>query len=247
MGTSRQKKSVIETGEIRFHMLDAVLSRNFAQVKDGKAKIRLSSPPSPPPHQYHAWQRTTRRQGLHYFFSAPKFTLFSNFHSLSKPSQSSFPTRPELLPLVGLAATMRASHLLALLFYATIIIAGGYQGCLERIWLFKAYEIEGLNSGPHSLSWKCRAWDEPSNSCRNNEWVECRGRRAASPRCDFGEFIQHLGGPESSIAWAVPATGEMNVVQTAEECVYRFGRRRGIPNTPPFKIMKGTTEWNDMI
>lgn len=143
---------------------------------------------------------------------------------------------------------MRASRLLALLIFATVVIAGGYQGCLEKVWLFKAYEIEGLNPGPHSLGWKCKAWDDASNTCRNNEWMECVGRRDAHPRCDFGEFMHHMGKADGSIAWAVPATGNMNAVETAKNCVFRFGRNRGgVPNTPPYKIMKDTIEWNDMV
>jgi lambda repressor-like predicted transcriptional regulator len=39
---------------------------------------------------------------------------------------------------------MRVSLFLALSYLSTAVWAGGYQGCLERVWLFQAYEIDAL-------------------------------------------------------------------------------------------------------
>ena len=73
---------------------------------------------------------------------------------------------------------MRASLLLASFLHATIAIAGEYQGCLEKSWLSKAYEIDGLNAaGQRTLGFRCRVWNDVTKTCNNNDWVERIGRR----------------------------------------------------------------------
>lgn len=144
---------------------------------------------------------------------------------------------------------MKASLFLASLLHATVAIAGGYQGCLEKIWLFKAYEIDGLNpAGQRTLGFGCVAWNDATKTCTNNNWEECGGRGGG--RCDFGEFVHFLGRANNQNNWAVPATGDMDVVETAKNCVARYTNAAGrvrVYNAPPFKAMQGTIEYNDFI
>jgi hypothetical protein len=149
---------------------------------------------------------------------------------------------------IGHTNIKKASFFLASFLHATIAIAGGYQGCLEKIWLFKTNKIDGLNPvGQRTLGFKCITWNEPSKTCTNNTWVECAGRTG---RCDFGELVKFLGRANNQNNWVVPATGDMSVVETARNCVARFTDARGrvrVYNAPPHKILKDSYEYNDYI
>lgn len=136
---------------------------------------------------------------------------------------------------------MRASHFFLLFFYITVAIAGGYQGCLEKIWLFRAYEIDGLNpAAQRTLGWKCKEWAD--NKCKNDDWEECTGRAG---RYNFSEFVHFLGKTNNQYGWSIPAIGEMDNAETAKRCVARFGRR--VCNAPPWRAMKNTVEYNDFL
>jgi hypothetical protein len=135
---------------------------------------------------------------------------------------------------------MRASHILLLFVYIAVAIAGGYQGCLEKIWLFRAYEIDGLNPpAQQTLGWRCPRWID--HACQV-KWEACTG---VAGRCNFGEFVRFLGRANNQYGWAFPSIGEMNNEETARRCVARFPR--AVYNAPPWRAMKNTVEYNDFI
>jgi hypothetical protein len=61
---------------------------------------------------------------------------------------------------------MRVSLFLALSYLSTAVWAGGYQGCLERVWLFQAYEINALNpASDQQIGFRCRRWNDATHTC----------------------------------------------------------------------------------
>jgi hypothetical protein len=51
---------------------------------------------------------------------------------------------------------MRTSFLLTVAYLIASAFAGGYQGCLERVLLFYAYQIDQLNPlEEQTLGWRC--------------------------------------------------------------------------------------------
>jgi hypothetical protein len=51
--------------------------------------------------------------------------------------------------------------------------AGGYQGCLERVWLYQAYLIDSLNDyDDQTIGWQCKGknWDRDAKKCKE-EWT----------------------------------------------------------------------------
>ncbi|KAI0508949.1 hypothetical protein F5B22DRAFT_638338 [Xylaria bambusicola] len=95
---------------------------------------------------------------------------------------------------------MQTKLFVALLFFlVTKVLAGGYQGALERVWLFYAYQIDGLNEpSDQTLGWKCLKWDTVKEECKSskkgsNGWVMCKGT-APGKRCTFSELTNFLGG-----------------------------------------------------
>lgn len=145
---------------------------------------------------------------------------------------------------------MRVSLFLALSYLSTAVWAGGYQGCLERVWLFQAYEIDALYpEADRTIGFKCNKWNEVTHTC-NVDWSPCKGKQAGG-RCSFDELSFWLGKAPSRGGWADPSTGRLNTEDTAKKCVSKFtnqpGGGRAVPNPPPEKILKNTWEYNDYI
>ncbi|KAL6850822.1 hypothetical protein ACO1O0_007948 [Amphichorda felina] len=93
---------------------------------------------------------------------------------------------------------MRWSLILTGVYLATTVIAGGYQGALERVLLYYAYQIDGLNSPDvRQLGFRCRSWQ--NGECRDNNWDEYRCRalddagKQGGKRCNFWELMTNLG------------------------------------------------------
>ncbi|KAI1358328.1 hypothetical protein F5Y08DRAFT_345839 [Xylaria arbuscula] len=87
---------------------------------------------------------------------------------------------------------------LSLLFLINNVLGGGYSSALDRVWLFYAYQIDGLRDpGNQVLGWQCHNWDTvrrqcvPSNRGKNG-WVKCAGT-ALGGRCTFSELLNFLG------------------------------------------------------
>ncbi|KAJ8130533.1 hypothetical protein O1611_g3095 [Lasiodiplodia mahajangana] len=95
---------------------------------------------------------------------------------------------------------MQTKLFVSLLFFlVTKVLAGGYQGALERVWLFYAYQIDGLNDpAQQTLGWKCDSWDDVMMRCRPGKkgrsgWSMCKGTLPGK-RCTFSQLTNFLGG-----------------------------------------------------
>ncbi|RYP50303.1 hypothetical protein DL768_004156 [Monosporascus sp. mg162] len=146
---------------------------------------------------------------------------------------------------------MRVSLLLALSHLSTAVWAGGYQGCLERLWLFEAYEIGALNPEmDQTLGMKCNKWNAATKQ-GNVAWTPCRAKGGG--RCNFNEFMFFLGRVPQRNGWSVYTNGRLNVERTAENCYRIFASqpnmnpRNPVPNFRPDTTMKGVWEYNDYI
>ncbi|KAF2119737.1 hypothetical protein BDV96DRAFT_352002 [Lophiotrema nucula] len=140
-------------------------------------------------------------------------------------------------------------HLVFALSFSTAVCAAGYQGCLERVWLFQAYEIDELNPvTDRQIGFRCRRWDDATHTCRNNDYEACRGTRPNN-RCTFDELCFFLGKAPQRRGWSAidPVTNRLDVRQSAINC-YNLHNGGRIYNFPPFKAMKGNVyEYNDYI
>lgn len=64
---------------------------------------------------------------------------------------------------------MRFQLIAAFFLLLQNVSAGGYQGCLERVHLFQAYDIEELlPEADRILGKRCADWDEGAKVCRNS-------------------------------------------------------------------------------
>jgi hypothetical protein len=65
---------------------------------------------------------------------------------------------------------MRVFILSSLFYFYTIVWAGGYQGCLERVYMYQAYLIDGLNAEDKQImGWQCigkKNWNGGTKSCK---------------------------------------------------------------------------------
>lgn len=145
---------------------------------------------------------------------------------------------------------MRTSFLLTLAYLALNVCAGGYQGCLERVLLFYAYEIDGLNDpNDRKLGFKCKDWNIAANECIDDDWEECRG--AAGKRCNFNELMAHIGGSTTKDELVGPPGADQktktpDVEETAKvlykhymETASRENRKLEVPNFKAYDCMKG--------
>lgn len=83
--------------------------------------------------------------------------------------------------------------LLTLAFLAGTALGGGYQGCLERVLVFQAYEIDALNNpGDQSVGFKCDLFDDKAKICTGS-WIPCRGAREISV-APYTSFSSTWGG-----------------------------------------------------
>lgn len=101
---------------------------------------------------------------------------------------------------------MKTTLFLQLVLLITTALAGGYQGCLERLLLFYAYEIDELNDpNDRKLGFKCKRWDDKKKECMAVKdpkddtkpaaavWEECVGKVLPSKRCTFSELNAFMG------------------------------------------------------
>jgi hypothetical protein len=164
---------------------------------------------------------------------------------------------------------MKASLSLALFYLSTVVWAGGYQGALERVWLFQAYEIDALNPlDQQTIGFKCRhQLDAKVTTCKKYEkdadgkekdgWIPCAPHRNTKPprsRCNFDELTKHMGSAPPLRAgqkWAIyDADGKLNTEETAKNVYTKFTTSGvgKVVNFPPFKAMKGAgIEYNDFL
>ncbi|KFY07989.1 hypothetical protein V492_06643 [Pseudogymnoascus sp. VKM F-4246] len=154
------------------------------------------------------------------------------------------------------ATIMRISLVLSLSYLSVAVWAGGYQGCLERVWLFQAYEIDALNPlADQTIGFKCTKADEKKKEC-TGVWTACRpGATTGRTRCDFGELMKHLGKAptvKKGDAWVgLDDKGNLDSEKTAKNCYRIFStsdaRNKNVKNFPPYTAMRDTWEYNEYI
>jgi hypothetical protein len=145
---------------------------------------------------------------------------------------------------------MRTFTFLALSYLSTAVWAGGYQGCLERVLMFQAYEIDGLNAPKdQTLGFKCPgpSFNIATNECKV-DWVRCEPKGKPGERCSYDDFILFLGKAPMDKGWRVPVTGTIDAEATAKKCYEVYNKRNAnIKNFPPYSVAKNQGEFNSLI
>lgn len=156
---------------------------------------------------------------------------------------------------------MQAKFLLGfLLVLVTNVSAGGFAGALERVWMFYAYQIDGLNDpADRTLGFKCLGWDKAGGKCRlkkgttEENWKECQGVLPGR-RCTFSQLFNSVGGATTNQKFAADKDGnlldlkatDMDPEQTAKNVYDHFLAKEvdnpKVSDYPPYKFMKGSNE-----
>ncbi|KAF3484077.1 uncharacterized protein GIQ15_03401 [Arthroderma uncinatum] len=143
---------------------------------------------------------------------------------------------------------MRPSFLFTLAYLTVSVIAGGYQGCIERVLLFYAYQIDELNDPKDRiLGFACKKWDfmPVSPECKNNEWKECKGK--GGRRCNFNELMASLGKARPNHKLVGPPGADQftttpDIDETSKVLYHHYTsmvKNMIVPNYPAYKAMKG--------
>ncbi|KZL82816.1 hypothetical protein CI238_11925 [Colletotrichum incanum] len=143
---------------------------------------------------------------------------------------------------------MKVSLILTLSYLITAVWAGGYQNCLERVWLFQSFLIDQQNpEGDRQIGYQCNNWRQ--NRCVGT-WVPCRGRQGRA-QCNFDDFQQFLGNTRPGMAAqaAYRPDGSLDAQQTAVNCIWAWRDRGAAPyNFRGYKAVKhGRSNHNDFI
>ncbi|KAI9148912.1 hypothetical protein HJFPF1_10956 [Paramyrothecium foliicola] len=149
---------------------------------------------------------------------------------------------------------MRLSFLMTSLYLAVGVIAGGYQGALERVLLYYAYQIDGLNAREiQSLGWTCRDWREADGFC--NDWRQYDCRNGPGGRCNFNQFFRNMGYGVNGLPEIVPG-GDQNArtvdIERTAVAYYDYVRRNTdlarVPNYVPYRVMKySNANYNEFL
>ena len=145
---------------------------------------------------------------------------------------------------------MKTFPFLALSYFSIAVWAGGYQGCLERVWAYQAYLIDGLNAPEdQTLGFRCSEsnFDKATGDCRV-DWDRCQPKTDPSGRCSYDEFIRFLRKAPMDKGWRVPETGPIDVEATAKKC-YEVHKKmnRIIRNFTPYGLAKNQREFNALV
>lgn len=146
---------------------------------------------------------------------------------------------------------MKVPFVLSLSFLITAVWAGGYQNCLERVWLYQAYLIDQHNpEADRQIGYGCTNWK--GNRCMGN-WVPCRPRQNGRP-CTFDEFQNNfLGNTRPGMNRQTQAVtrpdGSLDATETAKNCLWAWRNAGGAPfNFKGYKAVKhGRNNHNDFI
>ncbi|KFA60101.1 hypothetical protein S40285_10782 [Stachybotrys chlorohalonatus IBT 40285] len=155
---------------------------------------------------------------------------------------------------------MRATVLLEVVLFITTVWAGGYQGVLERVLLYYAYEIDGLNpEAERTVGYSCRGeFNSATGQCPGG-WVAPQSR---GPRANFNELVGPLSSlnRNSLVPFARDSNGNpllladgangldpertaLNMYPRilAATTSHRYPDGR-IPNPPAYKMRRGATD-----
>ncbi|KAI1810270.1 hypothetical protein GGS20DRAFT_594847 [Poronia punctata] len=142
--------------------------------------------------------------------------------------------------------------LFLILSHLSVVSAGGYQGCLERVLLYNAYEIDGLNdANAQTVGFKCTKPNLAAKTCP--QWNACTPKKnTGRTRCNFDELMVFLGKAPKQTGWSVyDQNGNLAAEQTAKQCYKLFtsglGNNPKVPNYPPHNAVKDSWEFNDYI
>ncbi|KAF3054754.1 hypothetical protein CFAM422_013263 [Trichoderma lentiforme] len=139
------------------------------------------------------------------------------------------------------------------------VLAGGYAGALERVWLFYAYQIDGLNDKSlQTLGYRCLKWDHAQKKCvkkgKNDLWKACEGKIGPDKRCSMTALLNHLGrvGPNDqlvadSAGKPLPLdTADPDPQKTAENLYKHYSdpafKYPGVKDYEPYRVLKDGTE-----
>ncbi|KAJ3573085.1 hypothetical protein NPX13_g4830 [Xylaria arbuscula] len=147
---------------------------------------------------------------------------------------------------------MRVPLFIVFSYLSIAVWAGGYQGCLERVWLYQAYQIDGLNDPKdQTVGMKCRSWDRTKKECTGGNWTPCKPKKnSGRTRCNFDDLIIHLGGANQNLQWTVnDASGNLDTEKTAAQCYDNHVKEgKAVKSPPPYTgWLKDTWEYNDYI
>ncbi|KAF2003787.1 hypothetical protein P154DRAFT_532143 [Amniculicola lignicola CBS 123094] len=162
---------------------------------------------------------------------------------------------------------MKCNLVLALSSLIVSACAAGYQGCLERVWLFQAYELEGLIPAHlRTLGYGCpsNSWNLGTNRCTGQyqrqldvqyenpthnfavPYVPCDSD--ANRRCTYEQLMNHMKTGRDPPNWTpadkVMNNGRIDARGTAIKCVDRYRNRpRGVVrNFPAWQVMNAESK-----
>ncbi|KAH9871193.1 hypothetical protein J1614_006769 [Plenodomus biglobosus] len=154
---------------------------------------------------------------------------------------------------------MRIHVLSSLLSLLTVVWAGGYQGCLERVFMYQAYLIDGINPpNDQIMGWQCigRNFNAGTRTCLPGGWVRTPGY-APNSRISYDKFIYSLSTKTTrGRLWSVTGPdGSLDIEKTAKKTYDEYSKP--VPGGNPANafprnfgantFMKETVEWNDCI
>ena len=124
---------------------------------------------------------------------------------------------------------------------------------MERVLAFQAYQIDELNpASDRTLGFKCDLYNASVKQCTGN-WIACRGSRPGG-RCDFSEFLRHMGKLPNDRNWPVYRAGSttrLDAEATAQRCILLHQTKNsGKPprNFLSWQVLKGERgEFNHYI
>ncbi|KAL2138563.1 hypothetical protein VTI28DRAFT_6600 [Corynascus sepedonium] len=163
---------------------------------------------------------------------------------------------------------MKKPLLLLLSNLFTAVWAGGYQGCLERVALYKAYEIDWYSSNSDKaglvdvrMGFRCNEFDETESKCKGG-WTPCHGSldNGGCTYDEFMDFIEPVKVPRSEgESWGVidSETKRLKIKETAIKCYELYGaapdpsgsgKTRKVSNYKAYNVMKGASpDFNDLL
>ncbi|EUC33674.1 hypothetical protein COCCADRAFT_36522 [Bipolaris zeicola 26-R-13] len=133
--------------------------------------------------------------------------------------------------------------------------AGGYQGCLERVWLYQAYLIDSLNDyDDQTIGWQCKDKGVTKNTKTCANWVRMPGSKRGST-LTYDQFVFALGKTGLRTGWSSMSGGELDVEATALKTYNQYltpapGQAAGnakVNNFGAWLAVKDTFEWNACI
>ncbi|QYT01307.1 hypothetical protein H0G86_008351 [Trichoderma simmonsii] len=161
---------------------------------------------------------------------------------------------------------MQVKILAGFFLLITSVLAGGYGGALERVWLFYAYQIDGLNDKSiQTLGYYCVKYDRAQQKClkqgKHDLWKACKGRIGPGKRCNMNALLNQLGRVGTNDQLVADSAGKPLPQDTTDpdpqktaENFYKYQenpavfKSPGVKNWAPYQILKdGTADYMSAI